>query len=158
MGRSNSYRSTVYCSFGLLYFLASVNLSATTVVSCNSYKQHRRENFFFWRFYLFLERRERREKERERNIDLLHNPKWGPGLQLRNVLWPGIELVTFQFIGWCSIHWVTPARVKTISLITGPGQSPVNWIAEVIWKRRELKKGSLKSKYMRSAWKKSSHC
>ena len=69
--------------------------------------------------YLFLERGEGKEKERERNtvvwerniyqVSLAH-PKRGPGLQPRHVLWPGIELATSQFAGCHSIHWATPAR------------------------------------------------
>ena len=70
--------------------------------------------------YLFIERGEGREKERERNIAvwemywlvscLLHNPNWGPGPQPRRVPWLGIELVTFLVTGWHLIHWATPAR------------------------------------------------
>ena len=45
--------------------------------------------FFFLRFiYLFLDRGEGREKERERNIQLwlpLTRPYWGPGPQPRHV-------------------------------------------------------------------------
>ena len=55
--------------------------------------------YFVWDFiYLFLERAEGREKERERNIDVwlpLTWPPWGPGLQPRRVLWLRIELGPF---------------------------------------------------------------
>ena len=65
-----------------------------------------RKFFFFLRFYLFLDRGEGREKERERNINvwycLSHTPHWGPGLQPRCVPWLGIELVTLWFTGWHS--------------------------------------------------------
>ena len=68
-------------------------------------------------FYLFVERGRRREKKRERNINvweiiscLLQAPNWGPGLQPRCVPWLGIKPVTFQFTGLSSIHWATPAR------------------------------------------------
>ena len=47
--------------------------------------------------YLFLERGEGKEKERERNIKhrcLLHTPYRGPGLQSRHMPHLGIELVT----------------------------------------------------------------
>ena len=64
--------------------------------------------------YLFLDRGEGREKERERNINvwlpLMHTPYWGPGLQPRHVPWLGIEPVTLWFTGWRSIHWAAPAR------------------------------------------------
>ena len=62
--------------------------------------------FFFLRFYLFLDRGEGREKERERKINvwycLSHPPHWGPGLQPRCVPWLGIEPVTLWFTGWHS--------------------------------------------------------
>ena len=63
--------------------------------------------------YLFLERGEGREKERERNImrgRLSCGPHWGPGLQPRHVPWLRIEPVTLLFAHWPSIHWATPAR------------------------------------------------
>ena len=42
---------------------------------------------------------------------LSHAPNWGPGRQPRRVPWQEIEPATFQFVGWYSIHWATPARV-----------------------------------------------
>ena len=51
----------------------------------------------FKRFYLFLERGEGREQEKEKNINvwfLSRSPHWGPGLQPRHVPWLGIEPVT----------------------------------------------------------------
>ena len=73
--------------------------------------------------YLFLPRGEGREKERERKIDVrnidwlpLTYPNWGPILQPTHVPWLGIEPVTFQFAGWHSIHWDTPARASSIYL------------------------------------------
>ena len=42
---------------------------------------------------------------------LSHTSSWGPGLQPRHVAWWGIEPGTFSSAGWCSIHWVTPARL-----------------------------------------------
>ena len=41
---------------------------------------------------------------------LSHTPNRGPGLQPRYVPGQGIEPVTFQFAGWCSIHRATPAK------------------------------------------------
>ena len=41
---------------------------------------------------------------------LLHVSQQGTGQHPRHVPWPGIELVIFQFAGWHSVHWVTPAR------------------------------------------------
>ena len=63
--------------------------------------------------YLFLERGEEREKERNRNISVwlpLTRPLLGTCLQPRHVPSLGIEPVTFQFIGRHSVHWATPAR------------------------------------------------
>ena len=80
-------------------------------------------HFSFYKFYLFLERREGREKERERNINvwdmscLSHAPKCGPVLQSRHVPWLGIELATLWFTASCSIPWATPTRAKLSFLI-----------------------------------------
>ena len=69
--------------------------------------------------YLLLERRETREKERERNIDVWeitsigcfsHPPNWGPGPKPRHVPWLRIEPATFWFAGRHSEHWTIPAR------------------------------------------------
>ena len=57
--------------------------------------------------YLFLERGQGREKEREkyrcaRDVSisyLSHAPNWGPGVQPRHVPWLEIEPVTFWFSG-----------------------------------------------------------
>ena len=69
---------------------------------------------FFFLQTLFIFRGERREKEKERNINvwlpLVHTPNWGPGLQPRHVPWLGIEPVTLWFTGWCSVFWATPTR------------------------------------------------
>ena len=56
--------------------------------------------------YLFLDRGEGREKERERNISV-----WLPlGPPPRHVPWLGIEPETLWFAGWFSVHWATTAR------------------------------------------------
>ena len=51
---------------------------------------------------------------------LLHTPNWGPDPKPRHVPWLGIEPVTFQFAGWRSIHWATPATAKTQICIMCP--------------------------------------
>ena len=59
--------------------------------------------FFKDCIYLFLERGEEREKERERNIKVwltLMWPHWGPGPQPRHVSCLGIELATL----WITSH------------------------------------------------------
>ena len=78
------------------------------------------KNMFFlqiYLIYLFLERGERREKERERNINvwfpLSCAAYWGPGPLPRHVPWLGIETVTLWFSDQHSIHWATPARVRS---------------------------------------------
>ena len=86
--------------------------------------------FSHWRFYLFyfkdfiylfLERGERREKERERNISvwlplmcgcLSCARSWEPGPQPRHVPWLGTEPVTFWLTDWHSIYWATLSRAS----------------------------------------------
>ena len=41
---------------------------------------------------------------------LPHIPHWDPAHKPRHVPHLGIKLATLWFIGWCSIHWATPAR------------------------------------------------
>ena len=78
--------------------------------------------FSFLNFiYLFLEKEEGREKEREENINvwlpLAHHPALpGPGLQPRHVPWLGIKPRTLWFTGRRSTHWATPARTLFVLL------------------------------------------
>ena len=65
--------------------------------------------FFKDFIYLFLERREEKELEKERNINVWL-PLTCPLLQPRQVPWLGIEPVTLWFTGLHSIHCTTPAR------------------------------------------------
>ena len=60
--------------------------------------------------YLFLERRE----GRERNINHLPltHPQLGTKPTTRHVPWLGIEPGTFCSAGWCSLHWATLARAN----------------------------------------------
>ena len=85
----------------------------------------------FKRFFnLPLERRERREKKRKRNISVAiyqlvashmlptgHASNLGPGLQPRHVPWLGIEVGPFRFADWCSVHWDAPARALCVFFI-----------------------------------------
>ena len=62
--------------------------------------------------YLFLDRGEGMEKERERNINVwlpVMYPLLGTWLQPRYVPWLGIEPATLWFAGHHSIHWDIPA-------------------------------------------------
>ena len=73
---------------------------------------------FFKRLYLFLDRGEGKEKERERIINVwlpLTTPPTGNyGLQLRHVPCLGIEQTTLWFAGWHSVRWATPARATLL--------------------------------------------
>ena len=63
--------------------------------------------------FIFREREDGREKERERTSIcgyLSSTPYQGPGPQPRHVSWLGIEPGTLRFSGQRSIHWATPAR------------------------------------------------
>ena len=71
--------------------------------------------------YLFLEQGERREKERERNIDVRGrhgsvasstHPNWGPNPQPRHAPWSGIEPATFHFAGWRPTNWARLVRAS----------------------------------------------
>ena len=60
--------------------------------------------FFIYFIYLFSERGERKEKEREKHWSVASRmcPDPGPSLQPRQVPWPGIKPTTLQFTGWRS--------------------------------------------------------
>ena len=45
---------------------------------------------------------------------LSSSPYRGPGPQPRHVPWLRIELATFWFAGWHSIHWATPAMAVLV--------------------------------------------
>ena len=70
--------------------------------------------------FIFGERGREREREgerqwcaRETSVGCLsHIPNWEPGVHPRHVPQQGIELATFQFAGWHSSHWDTPARAN----------------------------------------------
>ena len=81
--------------------------------------------FFKGRFYLFIFRERGKEREREGEkhwcvretfIGCLSNaPSWAPGPQPRHVPQPGIKPATFQFAGWRSNRWPTPARAIRVT-------------------------------------------
>ena len=72
----------------------------------------------FYLLFIFREwgREGERQGEKHRCVRetptgwLLHDPKWGPGLQPRHVPWPGVEPVTFRFASWCSINSLSPTN------------------------------------------------
>ena len=65
--------------------------------------------------YLVLERGEKREKERERNINVWL-PLVHPLLETWPVPWQGIKPATLWFTGQHSIHWATPVRAASVYL------------------------------------------
>ena len=73
--------------------------------------------------YLFLERGEWRERERERNINVREkywsaashrDPDQGPG----HAAWPGIKLATFCFAGRCPAIWATSVRASHLTFLS----------------------------------------
>ena len=79
-------------------------------------------SFFFKVLFIYFYREGKRVREgvkHERNNQLpLTGSHWGPGPQPRHVPWLGIKPATFQFTGWPSIHWATPARANNITFIS----------------------------------------
>ena len=78
--------------------------------------------YFLKNIYVFLDRGEGWEKDRERNINVwlpLNAPPTGnlarnPG---RHVPWLGIEPAILWFTSRSSIHWATPTRVLFLLLV-----------------------------------------
>ena len=74
--------------------------------------------FFKKRFYSFtLERGEVRETsmwEKHQSVVSCMHPNQDPSLQPRHEPWPGIEPVTFGFVGQCPTNWATPVRAIDI--------------------------------------------
>ena len=67
-------------------------------------------------YFIFGGEGRRRGRETSMCGCLLHAPYWGPGPQLRQVPWLGIELVTLWFAGQYSIHWASPATTTHLIL------------------------------------------
>ena len=84
--------------------------------------------------YLLLGRGKEREKKRERNVNVLEihrlvaSPTSPAGWQTRHVPRMGIELVTFWFTGWHSIHWATAARAKSSIFIHFLSICPIHYL------------------------------
>ena len=72
------------------------------------------KQLFYLFIYLFLERGEGRETERETSMCgcLSCAPYWGPGPQPRHVPWLRIKTNNPLVCSPRSIHWATPARAK----------------------------------------------
>ena len=78
----------------------------------------------YWFFFiLFLQRGEKMEKKRERNIAVRQKhqsiafqtcPNQGPNPQPRYVPWPEIEPMTFCSAGWCPTNWATPIWANSL--------------------------------------------
>ena len=72
-----------------------------SILVCSEYFFLKKKIFLIY----FLEKGEGREKERETLLGcLLQAPNQGPAPQPRHGPQPGIELVTFQFVGCCPTH------------------------------------------------------
>ena len=68
-------------------------------------------------------------------------PSQGPNLQPRHVPWPGIELVTFHFVGRCPARWATLLRALSywcVCLSLRRYHPP--WITLVFWLSFEIGK------------------
>ena len=77
---------------------------------------HLFQHFIFLILYLFIFREGKGGRNTSRCSCLSYTPNWGPGLKPRHVSLLGIEPVTFQFTGWWSVHWTTPARAHFSTL------------------------------------------
>ena len=67
--------------------------------------------FFFFSFEGWAGRKRNIDvREKHWLVDFHMCPKWGLNLQPTHVSWPGIEPVTFWFMGWCPTNWATEAR------------------------------------------------
>ena len=73
--------------------------------------------YFLQILFIIFRRRNGREKERERNINIRNTgmclancPVLGLNLRLRHVPWLGIELLTLCFVGQYPTNWATPVR------------------------------------------------
>ena len=75
-------------------------------------------NFFFLRFYLFLDRKGGRKRGRETSMCgcLSHAPPLWTWPTTRHVPCLGRKPATFWVTGHCSIYWVTPARAQVLFL------------------------------------------
>ena len=65
---------------------------------------------YFLRFYLYTFRAN--GKERGRETSMCERNRWAASQAAipRHVPWPAVEPATLWFVGWCSIHWATPAK------------------------------------------------
>ena len=88
--------------------------------------------FIFYFLNIYREGKGGGKRGKETSIDCFSpTPNRGPGLQPRHVPWPAMELVTFGFAGWCSIHWATPAIAIYLFFIEVTGVPLVNEIIQV---------------------------
>ena len=125
-----SFTSSFPICLPSLYFPCLIVLTVIECWSGGSKHCYLLLDIFFKDFiYLFLEREEGREKERERNIDYLsHTP---PTRDLDATQVCALTPVTFRFTGWHTTHWphqsglVLNIKGKTFNL------SPLNVILVV---------------------------
>ena len=120
-----------FSNFYLIFFSLDIQMCLTytlvfsVIILC--FYDHFLKNIYLF-IYLFIERGEGREKERERNVSVwlpLTCPSTGDLAHTTQAcaLAHWIKQVTLWFTGWHSIHWTTSARAllwSFYSLIQAP--------------------------------------
>ena len=67
-------------------------------------------------FYTERGREGRKEGEKHQSVASCTHPVQGWNLQPIHMSWPGIELATFRFAGWCPTNWATPVKAGCLLL------------------------------------------
>ena len=82
-------------------------------------------------FFFSREKGGGREGEKEQEKHLLAAsrmcPDWGLNPQPRHLPWPGIELATFHFVGWCPTKWATAVGAIVMALELGEFSLSQSW-------------------------------
>ena len=80
------------------------------------------QNLIFFQDFIYFQRegKGRRKGERHRSVASRKCPNLGLNPKSRHVPLPGIEPVTFRFVGWRPANWATPIRacIKIYNLIS----------------------------------------
>ena len=91
--------------------------------------------------FIYFQREGKGKRKRGRETSmcgcLSHTPYWGPGPQYRHVPSLGMEPATLWFAGQHSIHWATPARVRSyhfcVESIISKDQLPCSLPKDFLW-------------------------
>ena len=110
------------------------------------------QSFLFKRFYLFLDRREGKEKERERNINvwlpLVRPPHQVPGPQPRHVSWLGITGDSDLQAGTQSTEPHQPGNQSSLIYFKSPfnlkSYSSYRSFYSILYKQKEISKRTAK--------------